>query len=110
MDAANEKESLIALPLQERAVAVALKHIFDKIKELEEEETRETQKIHQTFIARFKDIEHKVLLSLCRAARSSRVPRSQHNSCRILIISSRSASARMLLDWLLATKALLPTG
>jgi hypothetical protein len=32
MDAANEKESLIALPLQERAVAVALKQIFDSIK------------------------------------------------------------------------------
>lgn len=57
IDPANEKESILSLPLQERTVAVALKHIFDRINDLQEEETKETQKIHHSFIARFKAVE-----------------------------------------------------
>lgn len=32
----DEKDGIILLPIKERTVAVALKHIFDKIKKLEE--------------------------------------------------------------------------
>jgi len=89
---------MIALPLQERAVAVALKHIFDKIKELEEEETRETQKVHQTFIARFKEIEQKVELFLYRQATSSRADPFLHKFCKIGRIFSLKVNAKMSMD------------
>lgn len=34
MTQAEEKENIISLPLQERTIAIALKHIFDQIKVL----------------------------------------------------------------------------
>lgn len=36
MSTNDEKENIIALPLAERAVAIALKHVFDQIKLIEE--------------------------------------------------------------------------
>jgi hypothetical protein len=41
-------------------VAVALKHIFDRIKKIQEEENAEVQKIHQSFISKFQVVEEKV--------------------------------------------------
>lgn len=35
MSAGDEKQLYLDLPLQERTIAVALKHVFDKIKKLE---------------------------------------------------------------------------
>lgn len=36
MSIAEEKDNIMQLPLPERTVAVALKHIFDEIKKIEE--------------------------------------------------------------------------
>jgi hypothetical protein len=54
MSGADEKENITQLPIQEKTVAVALKHIFDQIKKIDEEEQQEIQKVHLSFIGRFK--------------------------------------------------------
>jgi hypothetical protein len=56
----DEKENIISLPLQERAVAVALKHVFDQIKKIEEEENAEVQELHHSFMTKFKEVEENV--------------------------------------------------
>ena len=45
MSAQEEKDSILQLPLPERTVAVALKHIFDQIRAIEQEQAQETQAI-----------------------------------------------------------------
>lgn len=57
MSTNDEKENIIALPLAERAVAVALKHVFDQIKLIEEEENKEVQALHSASIGKFKAVE-----------------------------------------------------
>ena len=47
----------MALPPAERVVAVALKHIFDQIKKIGEEEEKETQKAVNSFTSKFKENE-----------------------------------------------------
>jgi hypothetical protein len=37
MSMAEERENIMQLPLPERTIAVALKHIFDEIKKIDEE-------------------------------------------------------------------------
>jgi hypothetical protein len=37
--ATDERENIMQLPLAERVIAVALKHVFDEIKKIDEEET-----------------------------------------------------------------------
>jgi hypothetical protein len=110
IDPANERESLLALPLQERTVAVALKHIFDRINDLQEEETKATQNIHQSFIARFKDIEHQVRPLPRRPAGSSRAVPSRRNSSTTPTTSSPRRSARRRPCMPSGTRASLPTG
>jgi hypothetical protein len=70
MTTTDEKENIMSLPLQERAVAVALKHLFDEIKQLEDEENQEVQNIHHSFIGRFKEVENNVLFLSYRPAKS----------------------------------------
>jgi len=59
------------LPPQEKLVAVALKHIFEQIKVIEEQENKEVQDIHQSFFAKYKTIEEKVSISLSSQQPSS---------------------------------------
>lgn len=84
----DDREGLMALPLQERAVAVALKSIFDKIREIEAEENTQVQTIHHSFNNRFRELELKVLLSPPRPARSSKAPPLPTNNLKILTSSS----------------------
>ena len=60
MSTNDEKENIIALPLAERAVAVALKYVFDQIKLIEEEENKEVQALHSASIGKFKAVEDSV--------------------------------------------------
>ena len=62
----EEKESIMALPLAERVIAVALKHVFDEIRKIDDEEIKETQQIHQSFIGKFKEGELNVIIYLFR--------------------------------------------
>jgi hypothetical protein len=41
------------LPLGERIVAVALRHVFDQIKLIEDQEAQELKQIHQHFVSKF---------------------------------------------------------
>lgn len=69
MSTNDEKENILALPLPERAVAIALKHVFDQIKLIEEEENKEVQALHTASIGRFKEVEENVHFGWCRSAR-----------------------------------------
>ena len=50
----EEKESIMALPLAERVVAVALKHVFDQIKKIAEEEGEESHNVIFSFTNQFR--------------------------------------------------------
>jgi hypothetical protein len=69
MSEVDEKQLYLELPLPERTIAVALKHVFDQIKKLEEQENLEIQNIHQTFIGKFKNVEKEVQIHLFRSAK-----------------------------------------
>jgi hypothetical protein len=47
-------------------VAVALKHVFDHIKRITEEEAKEIQNTHIEFNQKFQVIEQKVCIASCR--------------------------------------------
>ena len=61
--ATDEKKNIMELPMQERVVAVALKHVFDQIKQLSEEEGKESHSIISSFTNKFKDLEDKVRIT-----------------------------------------------
>ena len=54
------KSAIKELPPAERVIAVALKAIYEEIKELHSEETKEVSANHLNFIDQFKEIEKKV--------------------------------------------------
>lgn len=63
MDGASAiKEAIKELPLQERAVAVALKFIFDQIKTLASKEQEEIQQEHAKCLESFKALERQVII------------------------------------------------
>lgn len=47
---------------------MALKHVFDQIKKLEEEESQETKAVHLSFIKKFEAVEQQVQQSIFRLA------------------------------------------
>lgn len=61
MSAQEEKENLLTLPLPERSVAVALKHIFDQVRGMQEEMVQETQKVHNSFFEQYNKVEQQVI-------------------------------------------------
>lgn len=110
MTTVDEKECLLNLPLKERTVALALKNIFDKIKQFEDEENVEVQKIHQSFIARFKEIEQNVNYHSRRPLKLSMALPSRLNTSKTLIISSPRVRRRRWGSCQRITKESLPIG
>lgn len=70
MSTSEVKDSIIALPVQERVVAVALQHVFNEIIKIQDQENLEIQQLHQSFISRFKNIENRVSPPLFSRLRS----------------------------------------
>lgn len=70
MSVGEERENMMQLPLAERMVAVALKHVFDEIKKIDEEQAKEINAIHLSFIDKFKVVEEKVTNQIRRLALS----------------------------------------
>ena len=70
MSAQEEKDSILQLPLPERTVAVALKHIFDQIRAIEQEQAQETRQVHEKFFEQYQKIEQQVRHWIDRQARS----------------------------------------
>lgn len=54
------KTAIRELPSAERVVAVALKNIYEQIKQLHSQEKKEVDANHMTFIDKFKQIEKQV--------------------------------------------------
>ena len=63
------KSAIKELPAPERVIAVALKAIYDEIKELHCEEKKEVDANHLNFIDKFKEIEKKVNIRSSRQAK-----------------------------------------